>query len=187
MPLTLPLQQGAETDGEDRNELEDDDDDAMDHGGHGSMEMSDDLPVDAAFIDSMIVHHQGAVVMAEELLANTERPELIDMANVIIATQSAEIEQMRGWRAEWFAELAESRGMEMEMGAMEVSDDENVPYEQRFLDAMIDHHEGAIAMAESVLESSERPEIRTMAEAIIAAQEGEIEQMRGWLQEWFGE
>jgi len=157
-------------------------------GGHGDhMAMSEDLPFDAAFIDSMVVHHEGAVQMATELVENTERPELLAMADAIIATQSSEIAQMQAWREEWFGDLAASEGMDMDMGAMEVSDDESIPYDRRFLDAMIDHHKGAIAMAERALQDSERAEIRTLAEAIIAAQEAEVAQMEGWLREWFPE
>ena len=35
-----------------------------------------------------------------------------------------------------------------------------------FIDGMIVHHDGAIAMAERALEESERPEIRALAEAV---------------------
>lgn len=60
----------------------------------------DDL--DEAFLDGMIVHHEGAVEMAEALLAGTKRPELIKLGNDIIAAQTQEIEMMREWRRNWF-------------------------------------------------------------------------------------
>jgi uncharacterized protein (DUF305 family) len=55
-----------------------------------------------AFLKGMIVHHIGAVDMAEQLLENTERPELVAMANNIISAQSTEIDQMKAWLNEWF-------------------------------------------------------------------------------------
>ena len=61
----------------------------------------DDL--DKAFLDGMIVHHEGAVHMAQMLLVGTKRPELIKMGNDIITAQTAEINQMKAWRSEWFA------------------------------------------------------------------------------------
>lgn len=56
---------------------------------------------DAAFLSGMIVHHQGAVAMAEALLKTSKRPELIQLANDIIKAQNAEIEMMKKWQAEW--------------------------------------------------------------------------------------
>lgn len=58
--------------------------------------------------------------------------------------------------------------------------------DQHFIVQMIPHHEGAIAMAKIALERSKRPEMLTLAKAIIKAQEGEIADMRGWYQSWYG-
>lgn len=54
-----------------------------------------------------------------------------------------------------------------------------------FIDAMIVHHQSAVAMAEAVKDTAEHQEIRDVAAEIIAAQEREIEQMRAWRDEWF--
>jgi uncharacterized protein (DUF305 family) len=52
---------------------------------------------------------------------------------------------------------------------------------------MIEHHEGAIQMAEAARTQAEEPEIRQMAEEIIRVQQAEIEQMRAWREEWAGQ
>lgn len=57
---------------------------------------------DQAFLQEMIVHHQGAVEMAEQVLAVSKRPELIQLAHDIIKAQTSEINMMQGWQQSWF-------------------------------------------------------------------------------------
>lgn len=158
----------------------------MDHSTMDHSAMMGDQPFDAQFIDGMIVHHEGAIAMAQQVLAEGEHPELRQMAEAIIAAQQGEVEQMHNWRAEWYPDLQATMGMDMDMGQMEIDADESKPFDQRFLEAMIDHHEGAIGMAEAALDNAEHEEVHSMAEGIITAQQAEIDQMRGWLKEWFG-
>jgi uncharacterized protein (DUF305 family) len=150
------------------------------------MSMAGDAPFDAMFIDGMIGHHQGAIDMAEIALEQAEHEEIRALAEEIIVAQTTEIEQMQSWRSEWYPDLGATGGMQMGMGEMMVSEDESVPFDQRFIEAMIEHHQGAISMAEMVLTQAEHEEIRTLAEEIIAAQAAEIEQMQGWLTDWYG-
>ncbi|MBP9752144.1 MAG: DUF305 domain-containing protein [Candidatus Moranbacteria bacterium] len=58
-------------------------------------------------------------------------------------------------------------------------------FDRAFLEEMIVHHKGAVDMAKLVLEKSARPELRKLAEEIIAAQTKEIDDMKGWLGTWF--
>ncbi len=57
---------------------------------------------DKAFLEEMIVHHEGAIEMAEMLLANTQRPELKMLGENIIAAQTGEVQIMKDWLAAWF-------------------------------------------------------------------------------------
>jgi uncharacterized protein (DUF305 family) len=60
-----------------------------------------DAAFDNAFLKEMIPHHQGAVVMAEQVLTSTKRPELIQLAHAIISAQNTEIRMMQKWQKEW--------------------------------------------------------------------------------------
>lgn len=58
--------------------------------------------LEKAFLEEMIVHHEGAVEMAKTLLKGTQRPELVKLGNDIVSAQTGEIEMMRGWLKAWF-------------------------------------------------------------------------------------
>lgn len=71
------------------------------------MMMSEDLGVadaefDLRFIDAMIPHHKGALTMAQDALSKSKRPEVKQLAQDIITSQQAEIEQMNQWRQAWY-------------------------------------------------------------------------------------
>lgn len=57
--------------------------------------------------------------------------------------------------------------------------------DRHFIEQMIPHHEGAIAMANLALKKATHPEIKTLATAIISAQTAEIQSMNSWYQDWF--
>jgi uncharacterized protein (DUF305 family) len=161
-----------------------------------------DATYDLRFIDAMIMHHEGAIVMAEAALENSERAEIRQLATEIIAEQEREIAQMQEWRQAWYPdapaepvmyhagmghdmpmtdEMAAAMRMDMDLGP---ADDE---FDLRFINAMIPHHEGAVEMAEDLRENSDRPEMQALADDIISAQQAEIDQMATWRQDWYGQ
>lgn len=57
---------------------------------------------DKAFIQGMIVHHEGAVEMAQQALQSAKHAEIKQMAQEIIGAQTREINTMRGWLQAWY-------------------------------------------------------------------------------------
>ncbi len=162
----------------------------MEHMGSSSMETG--TLDDQQFIAMMIPHHQMAIDMAKIALEQAEHTELKQAAQNIITTQQREIDQMTAWQHEWFggatpsasAPLTASQmGMDMDMNALKTAE----PFDKAFIDGMIPHHEGAITMAKAVLATTQRPEIKNLANQIITAQEEEISQMREWRTAWYGQ
>ncbi|HSO00925.1 MAG TPA: DUF305 domain-containing protein [Gaiellaceae bacterium] len=140
---------------------------------------------DRAFIDAMVPHHESALEMARSAkAAGLTEPELAQVADDVLAAQQAEIDQMKAWRGEWFGssdidpEGAAALGMSDEqMGMAHDADDllNSGDVDSDFATMMIDHHQGAIEMAELALERAEHDELKELAEAIIDAQQREIE------------
>jgi uncharacterized protein (DUF305 family) len=64
--------------------------------------LADENPFDEAFIDTMIPHHQSAIGMAGVANEKSKNPRIKELAQNITSAQKREIEQMRGWRREWY-------------------------------------------------------------------------------------
>ena len=79
---------------------------------------------------------------------------------------------------------AAAGGMTMAEMSEDLTDRSGDDFDAAFITAMIDHHQGAIDMAELAESRAEHDEIKQLSQAIIRAQEGEIAQMHDWQREW---
>ena len=80
--------------------------------------------------------------------------------------------------------MNQPKTMTMSAGSLDTLEGE--AFETAFISGMIAHHQGAIEMANWILERSQLPGIISSANQIIAAQEPEIKLMQSWLDEWYG-
>lgn len=148
--------------------------------------------IDQHFIVQMIPHHEGAIEMARVALERSKRPEVLSLANGIITAQQKEIADMHVWYQSWFGTAPSAGGMgTMHMGSMEgdtavLASISDADFDREFLEQMIPHHEMAIMMAQMLQSSTERSEMKTLADNIITSQAREIEMMRDWLTSWYG-
>ncbi len=154
--------------------------------------------IDSHFIEQMIPHHEDAITMANLALTRAEHPEIKILSNSIIKSQSEEIDQMKQWYKSWFGNevpnlsslTGQGMGMMMHNGMMGNETDvqalENAkPFDKEFIEQMIPHHQMAVMMAQMLSRSTSRSEMKQLAENIIEAQTKEINQMRGWYQDWY--
>jgi uncharacterized protein (DUF305 family) len=159
----------------------------MDHSGHGSTseeKSSSQYSADEImFAQMMIPHHEQAVTMSELALSNTTTPEIVALATAIRDAQAPEIIQMQSW----IDGKSESHMHDMEMGGMltdaelaELASLKGAAFDQKFLTAMIAHHEGALDMVDMINDSS-NSEVKTLASNIVTSQSAEIEAMKALL------
>ena len=76
-------------------------------------------------------------------------------------------------------------GMSMNQMSSSLAALKGEDFDRMFITLMIDHHQGAIDMAELVLSNSEKDELKNLANDIISAQTKEIQMMNGWLNSWY--
>ncbi|CAB4752928.1 unannotated protein [freshwater metagenome] len=164
---------------------------------------------DVDFASQMIPHHAQALVMVDMAEGRDISPETADLMERIEAAQAPEIEQMTGWLEDWdqpVPDLGDMSGMgsgdmsdmdhsDMDMdnmddmtGMMSAEDMADLEaaqgsaFEQMWLSMMIEHHEGAVEMAEVEVAEGEYDEAVALAEEIIEAQEAEIAEMEALLE-----
>lgn len=60
-------------------------------------------------------------------------------------------------------------------------------YDHGFINMMIPHHQQAIDEGKRALSEAQHPELKQLAESIITSQQREIDQMKAWRKQWYGE
>lgn len=144
---------------------------------------------DKAFLADMIVHHDGALNMAEMANGAATDPNIKNLAANINATQGREIARMNELQEKWgyqktSGHMMTGGDMEMMEGMTmmgdELKDLTGAAFDKKFLSLMIDHHQQAIDMARPAATNAQHQEVKDIASAIITAQTKEIEDMKTW-------
>jgi uncharacterized protein (DUF305 family) len=164
------------------------------------------VSADAGFARDMQVHHTQAIEMAMEIYRKTDDPELRILAYDIATTQSGQRGEMYGWLVQWGlsqsggplmawmadssehshgdtsqkteAELRDEMGMATDAQIAELDAATGTAADCLFLDLMIRHHQGAIPMAEAVIDLGDEPRVAAVAETMVSGQSAEIDAMR---------
>jgi uncharacterized protein (DUF305 family) len=160
---------------------------------------------DVTFAQGMIPHHEGALTMAEVATNRASDPRVVDLAERIEAGQDPEIDLLTGWLEEWGQprpdDSGDMGGMDHGSGDMGGRDHgsegmgrmgmENMPaagpeFDRMWLEAMIEHHEGAVEMARTEIGDGRNAEAVDLARLISETQTQEIEEMQQLLTELGG-
>jgi uncharacterized protein (DUF305 family) len=139
---------------------------------------------DVTFAQQMVPHHSQALDMAKLVPSRSTNPKVLDLASRIEQAQEPEIRQLQGWLSKWDAAMP---GMTHDaMPGMMSGDDlkqlesvKGAEFDNRWLDMMIKHHQGAIDMAGTELAKGGNADAKALARKIADAQQAEITEMQG--------
>ena len=152
--------------------------------GYESKQMVDlgkaDKYVDLRYINAMISHHGGAMVLAQQAKEKSKRPEIIKLAEDILAGEPKSIAELYQWKKDWYRDVRKVKDKAVpNLGAY----DEN--FDLRFLNALITHHEEGIIMAKEIKLKSTRAEVLNNADAVIEFLNGGLQMLKEWRTEWY--
>ncbi len=147
---------------------------------------------DVMFAQMMIPHHEQAIEMSDLALeTDSASPEVLALAAQIKAAQGPEIDQMTQWLEDWDTDMPMGGHDMGDMGGdgMMGQDDldeleaaQGSEFDTLWLTLMIEHHEGALTMADRVVDS-DNADVAALAKAIVKGQAAEIATMEGLLAE----
>jgi uncharacterized protein (DUF305 family) len=152
----------------------------------GGSSSGDHNAADVTFASEMIQHHAQALVMVDLTVGRELDPAFQELTESIRDAQAPEIEVMVDWLVGWGEEVPATdrdhvnaeHGDEGHEDLTELEAAEGDEFRTLWLEQMIEHHEGAIAMAETEKADGDYPAAVDLAEAIIEAQSAEIEKMK---------
>ncbi|MEU2035379.1 DUF305 domain-containing protein [Nocardia amamiensis] len=146
---------------------------------------------DVTFLQMMYPHHAQAVQMADMVPSRSQNQQLLDLAAGIKAAQQPEMTQISALLQQFGKPApSENHGTMPDMPGMmspesmaSLQSMSGSEFDRMWLSMMIEHHRGAIEMAQTELANGENPEARRLAEKVISTQQAEIDKMEGMLQQ----
>lgn len=163
-----------------------------------SSDSSDDASshndADVAFAQQMIPHHEQAVEMSDLALDDSRgaSAEVQALATQIEKAQQPEIDTMTGWLDDWGVDddsgheghdMSGMSGMMTEGDMTLLADSTGAEFDRLWLTMMVEHHEGAVEMAKTVLDDGSDPEVAALADDVVTTQNAEIAEMKALLDE----
>ncbi len=135
---------------------------------------------DLRYINAMIAHHRGAMLLAEDLQANTSRAEMKALATNILADEPKAIDELYTWKKSWYGDTRQVKDPEVpNLGGADTN------FDLRFLNAIIAHHEAGIEMTKEARSKSTRSQVLDNANAVEAFLTEGLEALKGLRLNWY--
>lgn len=149
-----------------------------------AVEMSGDPDLD--FARMMATHHQGAIDMAEEEIANGKDAEMKALASKIATASKAEKEKLEDFADEHKAAASDTSAsmklmqpMKTMMGSMK--HDTAGTTDHHFASMMSMHHQGGIDMMKAYVGMAKVPTMKSMTQKMMEDQQKEKKELDAWL------
>lgn len=147
---------------------------------------------DVTFATDMIPHHSQAVTMAEMATARSTDHDVVRLASRIKAEQDPEIATLSGWLTDWGQPVPTADAASMAAGMSGMMSENQMArlgrasgrhFDMLWLEMMVEHHQGAVEMAQREQDDGENEAAKELAATIVAAQRAEITTMERMLTE----
>ncbi len=139
-----------------------------------------DRTFDLRYINAMIAHHRGAMLLAEQLAKNSKRTEMQELAQTILTEEPKSITELYSWKKDWYGDTKAVRDpVVANLGAWDEK------FDLRFLNALIAHHEAGIVMTKETRQKSSRAEILNNADAVESFLLNGIGTLKGVRNSWY--
>jgi uncharacterized protein (DUF305 family) len=139
-----------------------------------------DRSLDLRYINAMIAHHRGAMLLAEQGATHAGRQEMKDLSANILKDEPAAIAELYAWKKEWYSD---TRLVKDPIVPNLGNADEK--FDLRFLNALIAHHEAGLVMTKEVKAKSSRMEILNNADAVDTFLTTTLKVFQDWRTAWY--
>ncbi|MCC2630709.1 MAG: hypothetical protein K0S38_518 [Candidatus Paceibacter sp.] len=136
--------------------------------------------LDLRYIDAMIAHHRGAVLVAEQIEKNTQRTELKNLSAEIQTNEPKLIAELYQWKKDWYGDTRTVKDPVVpNLGTYDEK------FDLRVLNALIAHHEAGLEMTKEVMSKSSRTEILNNANAVDTFLTDTLKVFKDWRKQWY--
>lgn len=139
-----------------------------------------DRTFDLRYVNAMIAHHRGAMLLAEQLGKNTARPEMKILSESILNDEPKAIAELYTWKKEWYGDT--KKVADPIVANLGYAGDN---FDLRFLNAIIAHHESGIQMTEEARQKSSRTLILDNADAVEKFLSNGLQTLTGLRSTWY--
>jgi uncharacterized protein (DUF305 family) len=135
--------------------------------------------LDLRYVNAMIAHHRGAILLAEQA-QQSAREDVRTLAAEILKNEPVLIAELYGWKKDWYRDSRVVRDpLSPQLGTVDAT------FDLRFLNALIAHHEAGVLMTKDARVKSSRAEVQDNANAVEQFLTTSGTTLREWRKNWF--